>query len=129
MDAYLWENCLRPSCLSSGQLAGGHLELVAPVLRPGGLAFAASGRALLAVAHRFQARLGNAALAEVALGGGGASLAERHVVLVRTALVGIASNADPHARVAAENGDLRVERGAGGLAQLGLVELEVDRSR
>src|SRR4051794_35136647 len=69
--------------------AGCHFEFGAPVLGPRAFILPLGNGALLAVADGFHARLGDALLREILLRRGGAALAEREIVLVRAALVGM----------------------------------------
>ena len=71
----------------------------------------------------------DALVLEIALGGGGAPVAEGQVVLVRAALVGVAADLELDVRVGAEDGGLPVERRLVGRADGRLVVLEVDHGR
>src|SRR6266581_1713688 len=102
------------------------LELIAPVLRPGGFVMSVHERLLLAPGLRLDATRVDPVAHEVLLRRLGAAVAERQVVLVRAALVAVAADADLELRVRLQNGDLLVE-GPGVLrADVRLVVVEVD---
>src|SRR5262249_35430 len=74
-------------------------EIVAPILRPGGLVVAVIFRLLGAVAHRLDTRRRHAQAQKIFLGGIGAMGAEAEVVFLRPALITVAFDADFRARI------------------------------
>src|SRR5262249_53291645 len=102
------------------------LELVATVLRPRGFIRALGDRPFLTEAHDLNAAFTNPVVHEVLLRRGGATLAEREVVLVGATLVGVAGDANHHVHVRLENPRLHVQVALGVVADIGLVEVEVD---
>src|SRR5690606_7056035 len=101
------------------------LHFDATVEGPGLVVAAELGRALLAVADHFEVGGIHALQGEVLLDRVGATLAEGHVVLAGTALVGMAFEADLTV-AAAQTLGVDVEGGAGLAGQHRLVELEVE---
>src|SRR5687767_804821 len=103
-------------------------EIIATVALPAGLIVLGANRALFAIADEVEPALINSTLDEVTLRGGGTTLTEGQVVLIRATLVGISFDPDTHSRVGCEPRDLAIQgRGRIG-ADVGLVEVEVDRS-
>src|SRR5262245_59554808 len=73
-------------------------ELVAPALLPAALAFIGAGALLLTIAGDVDARFCNAAVGEILPRDLRATHAERDVVLVRPAVVGVPLDANSHIR-------------------------------
>jgi hypothetical protein len=109
--------------------AGRDLELVATVLRPRALVVTVRDWTTLTEAHGLDSIGGNAALREIPLRARRATLAKGDVVLDGTAFVGVAGDANHDIRVGHQHGNLGVERGACVVAQIRLVEIEVDDRR
>ena len=83
-------------------------------------------RLLFAIADRLQPRAVDALLHQEPLGLRRAPLAEREVVLVRAALVGVTRDAEGHVRRRAHDLGLGGQRGAGLGREVGAVEGEVN---
>ena len=81
---------------------------------------------LLAVADGGQAGLGHAQAGQVGLGGMGAALAQGQVVFDGAALVAVAGDLDLGVRIGLEEVGDGLELGLVGLADVRLVEVEVD---
>src|SRR6185503_14459267 len=104
-------------------------ELGAPVLRPGALVVAVHHGTLFAPRLRLDAAGIDAVAHQVLLGGLGAPVAEREVVLVGAALVAVAADADTEIRIGLQDGDLLIERAHVVRANARLIEVEVDHRR
>src|SRR3954462_9112492 len=94
--------------LGRGELvaAGRHFELIAAVLGEGALIAAGIERTLLAIPDHLDAGRVDALPFEVALGGSGATIAQRQVVFIGTQLVGLTTDPKLDARVGDEDGRL-----------------------
>src|SRR5881409_3254784 len=75
------------------------LELVPAVLGPGVLAVAGIERPFLPVGDHLEPPVGDTLAGQVALGRGGAPVAQRQVVLVAAPLVAVAGHPEPHGGV------------------------------
>src|SRR5687768_10289430 len=104
-------------------------EVIATVLLPAGFVVLGANRALLAIAHEVEAICRNSTLDQVPLGRRCTALAKGQVVLVRSTLVSIAFDANPHTRVGLEPWNLTIECSCCIRSDRRLVEVEVDRSR
>src|SRR6266545_5688457 len=118
----------RTHALRTGEVVAtaDHLELVTPVLRPGGLVVTVHGRPLLAPRLRFDAARIDAVAYEVLLRGLRAAIAEGEVVFVRTAFVAVPADSDPEVGIRLQNRDLLIERAHVVGADVRFVEVEVD---
>src|SRR5688572_24340899 len=85
-------------------------EVIATVLLPAGFVVLGAYRALLAIADEVEAICRNSTLNQVPLGRRCTALAKGQVVLVRSTLVSIAFDANPHTRVGLEPWNLTIER-------------------
>src|SRR5688572_30096733 len=103
-------------------------EVIATVTLPAGLVMLGANRALLAIAHEVEPFCSDATLHEITLRGGGTTLAEGQVVLIRATLVGVAFDADAHSGVGLEPRDLAIECRGRVRTNVILVEVEVNRS-
>src|SRR6266545_5089794 len=118
----------RTHALRTGEVVAtaDHLELVTPVLRPGGLVVTVHGRPLLAPRLRFDAARIDAMAYEVLLRGLRAAIAERQVVLIRAALVAVPADPNPQIGIGLHDRDLLIERAHVVATDVRLVEVEVD---
>src|SRR6185503_3802983 len=107
--------------------SGCDLKLGTPVLGKRRLVVALRDRPLFTIRDRLQAGLRNAMVDEIALDGRRAALAEREVVLVRPAFVGVPLNLDHHAGIRLKNRDLRVENRSIFRPKIRLIIGEVNR--
>jgi hypothetical protein len=96
------------------------------VLRPGLLVVAQGCRAVLAIADRADPRIGNAASDQIIATGVGATLAKREVVLLGSAIVGIAGDLHVDLRIFGEPARLPIERRARIRFQRRAVEVKKD---
>src|SRR5271156_4643879 len=102
-----------------------HDEVRAAILLPARFVMLGAERALFAPARCFHAVRRDAERNQVVLRGFGASLAQTQVVFRGSALVAMAFDGDVNLRIGTQELGIFGQSGAGVLAQIGLIELEV----
>src|SRR5205814_6662061 len=109
--------------------AGENLELVPAILRPRVFVVSGSERPLLAVGHGLDTAAIDAVADDVLLGRRRAPVAERQVVFVGPALVAMAADPNPQARVSLEDRHLLIQDRGVPAPDDRLVIVEVDHGR